>query len=168
MKMSRRNLLLAAGTGAASSLAAQTPPPSGHTGHEGHEAPATPASRRDPAPAASRTPRATGYRTVRTLNGWTLPYTMKNGVKEFHLVAEEFEHEFAPGCRAKVWGYNGSTPGPTIEVVEGDRVRLLVTNRLKEHTTMHWHGVILPSGMDCCFWSLSANQLLRLVPAGQF
>ncbi|HEX6638723.1 MAG TPA: multicopper oxidase domain-containing protein, partial [Steroidobacteraceae bacterium] len=41
-----------------------------------------------------------------------------------------------------------STPGPTIEVVEGDRVRLLVTNRLREHTTMHWHGMILPSGMD--------------------
>jgi hypothetical protein len=69
-------------------------------------------------------------------------------VKEFHLVAEEFEHEFAPGCRAKVWGYNGSTPGPTIEVVEGDRVRLLVTNRLPEHTSVHWHGIILPSGMD--------------------
>jgi FtsP/CotA-like multicopper oxidase with cupredoxin domain len=85
---------------------------------------------------------------VRTLNGWTLPYKLENGVKEFHLVAEELEHEFAPGCRAKVWGYNGSTPGPTIEVVEGDRVRLLVTNRLREHTSMHWHGLILPSGMD--------------------
>ncbi len=36
------------------------------------------------------------YVPVRTLNGWTLPYTMKGGVKEFHLVAEEFEHEFAP------------------------------------------------------------------------
>ena len=88
------------------------------------------------------------YRPVRTLNGWTLPYKLDNGVKVFHLVAEEFEHEFAPGCRAKVWGYNGSTPGPTIEAMEGDRVRLFVTNRLREHTTMHWHGMILPSGMD--------------------
>lgn len=85
---------------------------------------------------------------TRTLNGWTLPYTMKNGVKEFHLVAEEVDHEFAPGSRAKCWGYNGSTPGPTIEAVEGDRVRILVTNGLKEHTTIHWHGLILPSGMD--------------------
>lgn len=85
---------------------------------------------------------------VRTLNGWSLPYTMKNGVKEFHLVAEEVEHEFAPGSKAKCWGYNGSTPGPTIEAVEGDRVRILVTNRLKEHTTIHWHGILLPSGMD--------------------
>lgn len=88
------------------------------------------------------------YLPVRTLNGWTLPYKMKNGVKEFHLVAEELEHEFAPGSRATCWGYNGSTPGPTIEAVEGDRVRILVTNRLKEHTTIHWHGILLPSGMD--------------------
>jgi manganese oxidase len=88
------------------------------------------------------------YVQVRTLNGWTLPYVMKDGVKEFHLVAEEIEHEFAPGSRAKCWGYNGSTPGPTIEAVEGDRVRILVTNRLPEHTTVHWHGILLPSGMD--------------------
>ena len=73
------------------------------------------------------------YRPVRTLNGWTLPYTLKDGVKEFHLRAEEIDHEFAPGTKAKCWGYNGSTPGPTIEVVEGDHVRILVTNALPEH-----------------------------------
>jgi hypothetical protein len=73
---------------------------------------------------------------------------MVGGVKEFHLVAEEVEHEFAPGSRAICWGYNGTTPGPTIEAVEGDRVRILVTNRLPEHTTIHWHGILLPSGMD--------------------
>ncbi len=61
------------------------------------------------APPVSR-PRAG---KVRTLNGWTLPYRMNGGVKEFHLVAEEFEHEFAPGSKAICWGYNGSTPGPT-------------------------------------------------------
>ncbi len=93
-------------------------------------------------------PRAGSYRPVRTPNGWTLPYTMRGGVKEFHLVAEEVEHEFGPGSKAKCWGYNGSTPGPTIEAVEGDRVRILVTNRLREHTTVHWHGLLLPSGMD--------------------
>lgn len=90
----------------------------------------------------------TNYTPVRTLNGWTLPYTMNNGIKEFHLVAEELEHEFAPGSVAKCWGYNGTTPGPTIEAVEGDRVRIYVTNHLKEHTTIHWHGLLLPSGMD--------------------
>ena len=85
---------------------------------------------------------------VRTPNGWTLPHTMNGGVKEFHLVAEEIEHEFAPGSVAKCWGYNGTTPGPTIEASEGDRVRIFVTNRLPEHTTIHWHGLLLPSGMD--------------------
>jgi FtsP/CotA-like multicopper oxidase with cupredoxin domain len=85
---------------------------------------------------------------VRTLNGWTLPYRMNNGVKEFHLVAEEIEHEFAPGSKAICWGYNGSTPGPTIEATEGDRVRIYVTNRLKEATSVHWHGLLLPCGMD--------------------
>ena len=88
------------------------------------------------------------YTPVHTLNGWTLPYRMVDGVKEFHLVAEEVDHEFAPGSTAKCWGYNGTTPGPTIEAVEGDRVRILVTNRLPEHTTVHWHGLLLPSGMD--------------------
>nr|WP_274944440.1 copper oxidase [Govania unica] len=92
--------------------------------------------------------RALGHVPVRTLNGWTLPHKLKDGVKEFHLVAEEVDHEFAPGSRAKCWGYNGSTPGPTIEAVEGDRVRIYVTNRLPEATTVHWHGLILPSGMD--------------------
>ncbi len=94
---------------------------------------------------------ATGERRhpkVRTPNGWTLPHRMVDGVKVFHLVAEEIEHEFAPGTRAKCWGYNGSTPGPTIEVFEGDHVRIYVTNRLPEHTTIHWHGIDLPSGMD--------------------
>ena len=92
--------------------------------------------------------RRTGYTPVRTLNGKTLPYKMNNGVKEFHLVAGEIEHEFAPGSKAKCWGYNGTTPGPTIEAVEGDRVRIFVTNKLPEHTTIHWHGLVIPSGMD--------------------
>lgn len=89
-----------------------------------------------------------GYRPVITPNGRTLGYRLRDGVKEFHLIAEEIEHEFAPGSRIKAWGYNGSTPGPTIEAVEGDRVRIYVTNRLPEHTSVHWHGFILPWGMD--------------------
>jgi len=88
------------------------------------------------------------YVPVRTLNGWTLPYTLNNGVKEFHLVAEEVKHEFAKGSHATCWGYNGTTIGPTLEMVEGDRVRIYVTNHLKEPTSMHWHGIDLPNGMD--------------------
>ena len=88
------------------------------------------------------------YTPVVTPNGSTLPYKMKNGVKEFHLIAEPVEREFAPGMKVKCWGYNGQTPGPTIEAVEGDRVRILVTNKLTEHTSIHWHGIFLPNGMD--------------------
>jgi FtsP/CotA-like multicopper oxidase with cupredoxin domain len=88
------------------------------------------------------------YNPVVTLNGWTLPWRMNNGVKEFHLVAEPVVREFAPGMKANLWGYNGQSPGPTIEVVEGDRVRIFVTNRLPEHTSIHWHGQRLPNGMD--------------------
>lgn len=93
---------------------------------------------------------ATGrpYQPVATLNGWSLPWRMNQGVKEFHLVAEPVVREIAPGMKARLWGYNGSSPGPTIEAVEGDRVRIFVTNRLPEHTTVHWHGLLLPSGMD--------------------
>ncbi len=72
------------------------------------------------------------YNPVVTLNGWTLPWRMNNGVKEFHLVAEPVVREMAPGFKAHLWGYNGQSPGPTIEVVEGDRVRLFVTNKLGE------------------------------------
>jgi FtsP/CotA-like multicopper oxidase with cupredoxin domain len=88
------------------------------------------------------------YNPVATLNGWSLPWRMNNGVKEFHLVAEPVVREMAPGMKANLWGYNGSSPGPTIEAVEGDRVRIFVTNKLPEHTTVHWHGMLLPSGMD--------------------
>lgn len=83
-----------------------------------------------------------------TLNGWTAPWRMNAGVKEFHLVAEPVVREVAPGFLVNMWGYNGQSPGPTIEVVEGDRVRIFVTNRLPEHTTIHWHGQRLPNGMD--------------------
>ena len=137
MKLSRRHWFRWTGLGALGALAARAITPT----MAGAEALQT----TSPGGAARRV-HAPGK--VRTLNGWTLPHRMVGGVKEFHLVAEPIEHEFAPGTRAKCWGYNGSTPGPTIEATEGDRVRILVTNRLPEHTSVHWHGILLPSGMD--------------------
>jgi FtsP/CotA-like multicopper oxidase with cupredoxin domain len=88
------------------------------------------------------------YQPVVTLNGWTLPWRMNGDWKEFHLVAEPVEREIAPGMKARLWGYNGQSPGPTIECVEDDKVRIFVTNKLPEHTTVHWHGMLLPNGMD--------------------
>jgi FtsP/CotA-like multicopper oxidase with cupredoxin domain len=89
-----------------------------------------------------------GGPAVITPNGATLPLKRVGNVKVGHLTAGPIDHEFMPGLRADCWGYNGRTPGPTIEVTEGDHVRFYVTNRLPEATTVHWHGILLPNGMD--------------------
>jgi len=88
------------------------------------------------------------YTPVITPNGSTLPYKIVGGIKVFHLITEEVDHEFAPGLRARCWGFNGQVHGPTIEAVEGDRIRIYVTNKLPENTSIHWHGLLVPSGMD--------------------
>ncbi|MCW5725517.1 MAG: copper oxidase [Maricaulaceae bacterium] len=138
MKLSRRNALLAGATGLAAapllaaSAAAQANP--ARTMRDGESAPPGVAGR--------------DYRPVITPDGAALPYRIQGGVKIFHLVAEEVEHEFAPGLVGRCWGYNGRVHGPTIEAVEGDRLRIYVTNRLPAPTTVHWHGLVVPSGMD--------------------
>lgn len=71
-----------------------------------------------------------------------------NGVKEFHLTAEVVEVEIAPGRKLTAWGYNGSVPGPTMEVDEGDRVRVVFHNNLPEPTAVHWHGFEVPYTQD--------------------
>jgi len=98
-----------------------------------------------------------------------LGYELDGNVKVFRLIAQPVEqiivderystfahlissknkilHELGPVPRfqkVKCWGYNGSTPGPTIEVTEGDRVRIIVKNELPEPTSVHWHGIELP------------------------
>ena len=88
------------------------------------------------------------YRPVVVPNGAKMTWKVVDGVKVFHMVAEEVEHEFAPGIKTHCWGYNGHVHGPAIEVVEGDRVRFYVTNRLPAPTTVHWHGILLPNAMD--------------------
>ena len=88
------------------------------------------------------------YQPVTVPNGTRAPWTIVDGVKVFHLVAEEVKHELAPGLQATCWGYNGSVHGPVLEWVEGERVRIYVTNRLEAPTTIHWHGILLPNGMD--------------------
>ncbi len=100
------------------------------------------------AEAGELTPKARDYAPVVVPNGSKLPFKVVAGVKVFHLVAEEVEHEYAPGIKAKCWGYNGHVHGPLLEAVEGDRVRIYVTNRLSAATTLHLHGILLENGMD--------------------
>lgn len=121
---------------------------------ESGAAPASPppAGQDDAAAARRRTDPPGGpgrdYTPVITPNNVTLPFRIVNGVKVFHLTAEPVDHEFAPGLQVQCWGYNGRVHGPTIEAVEGDHVRIYVTNRLPESTAIHWHGLIVPNGMD--------------------
>jgi hypothetical protein len=77
-----------------------------------------------------------------------LPFRMDGNVKEFHLIAEPVKREIVPGRIVDLWGYNGSAPGPTIQVNQGDRVRVIVDNHLPEATSMHWHGFEVPVEMD--------------------
>jgi len=142
MKLSRRQLLQGGGAALAGVVATQASVAAAPSPHPLENFP-------DPlAPAA----RKAGQAPVTTLNGRSLPARWRDGAREFHLVAEEVEHDFAPGqsgsTRIKAWGYNGTTPGPTLEAVEGERVRIYLTNHLPEHTSIHWHGLLLPAGMD--------------------
>ena len=140
MDMTRRGLVRLSATLAGAALARAHAHAAGSP-----DAPLGPLAATQPPLAPSAGP---PYRPVVTLNGWTLPFRMNDGWKEFHLVAEPVRREIAPGMVAHLWGYNGQSPGPTIEAVEGDKVRIFVTNRLPEHTTVHWHGLLLPNGMD--------------------
>ncbi len=139
----------------------------GHEGHEGHMMMGVATANQKPGLKAVSTgtteifaPPGINYKPVTTLNGATLPWKMVDGVKVFHLIAEPVMHEFAPGLVAECWGYNGRVHGPTIEAVEGDRVRIYVTNQLPEATTVHWHAILVPSGMDGV-GGLSQKAILR-------
>ena len=77
-----------------------------------------------------------------------LAWTMVDDAKEFHLHCRHTKREFLPDLDIDVWGLNGGMPGPTIEVAEGDRVRIVVHNELPESTGIHWHGLEIPVAMD--------------------
>jgi FtsP/CotA-like multicopper oxidase with cupredoxin domain len=77
-----------------------------------------------------------------------LPHEMDGGVKVFHLVAEPVKKKIAPFKTIDAWGYNGSCPGPTIQVRQGDRVRVIFENKLPEATSLHWHGLEVPIEQD--------------------
>jgi len=139
--MRRRDLLstsLAAGVATAIARRAGAQP-----------APAAPPSL-PPAPVAppSAAPPLAAPSALIVPDGRVLTGRKVGGARVFHLIAEPIRHEIAPGLVIDTWGYNGGTPGPVIEATEGERVRIYVTNKLPEPTTVHWHGVVVPNGMD--------------------
>jgi FtsP/CotA-like multicopper oxidase with cupredoxin domain len=81
-----------------------------------------------------------------------LPYEIDGGVKVLKLTSEVVRRKIAPFKTIDAWGYNGSCPGPTIQIQQGDRVRVIFENRLPESTTVHWHGLEIPIEQDGVPW----------------
>ena len=146
MQSSRRGFLrgLASVAGAASAsttVAAQ---------HEGHQQPAAPPPRPSARPTGPLPPDRLGPGVVPVVSPdvTDMPWRLENGVKVFNISVEHVRTEFIPGRIVDAWGFNGSVPGATIQVNEGDRVRLVVENKLPEPFSMHWHGLEIPNEMD--------------------
>lgn len=69
-------------------------------------------------------------------------------VKVFRLEASVIEWNILPYERVMAYAINRQVPGPRLRLTQGDRVRIILTNRLPESTTLHWHGLIVPNAMD--------------------
>jgi manganese oxidase len=73
---------------------------------------------------------------------------LPDGTKEFHLTAEPAKWEIEPGKVVDAWTFNGMVPGPTLKLNVGDKVKIVVENKLPESTSVHWHGMLVPNDMD--------------------
>ena len=80
--------------------------------------------------------------------GQPLAFRQEGDTKVFELTAQPVRWQILPDVTVTAWSYNGMVPGPLIRVTEGDKVRIILHNRLPVPTTIHWHGIILPNGMD--------------------
>ncbi len=76
------------------------------------------------------------------------PKVGEDGTRTFALTMRRGRSEILPGKPVETWGFNGPHLGPTIRAARGDKVRMTVTNRLDEPSTVHWHGMRLPAKMD--------------------
>ena len=135
----RRALSMGAGLAAAPALAEAAETSTIHTVGSGNAGPDSASALGIKRAARSGGPKRTPTPVV-TTDVADLPFTVQDGWKVFHLRAEVVQREIVPGKMLTLWGYNGSAPGPTIQVVQGDRVRVHFENALPEPTSIHWHG----------------------------
>jgi FtsP/CotA-like multicopper oxidase with cupredoxin domain len=68
--------------------------------------------------------------------------------REVTLTSSAVSWEVAPGTTMAAYAYNGTVPGPELRFRSGDPVRVTLVNNLPEPTTIHWHGIAVPNGMD--------------------
>ena len=80
--------------------------------------------------------------------GQRLAPVLVASVKEFALTVEPVRWTILPNVTVGAYSYNGTVPGPEIRVTEGERMRVLVTNRLPEPTSIHWHGLEIDNSQD--------------------
>jgi FtsP/CotA-like multicopper oxidase with cupredoxin domain len=94
-------------------------------------------------------PDEVGYQAPADARGDTvLRPRVVDGVNVFQLEASVIGWTILPQQSVEAYAFNRQVPGPRIEVTQGDRVRINVTNNLPEETSIHWHGLILPNEVD--------------------
>lgn len=86
-----------------------------------------------------------GYGLLLLAIAWPRPAV--GAVVDYHLIINRQEVSPA-GNPARGMTINGSIPGPTLDFREGDIARVRVENRMEVETSIHWHGILLPPGMD--------------------
>jgi len=77
-----------------------------------------------------------------------LEYTIADGVKQYRLTSQVVRWSILPTVQVGAYTYNGTVPGPLIRLTAGERVRLIVENRLAEPTSVHWHGLQIDNAQD--------------------
>ncbi len=138
---------LGAGLLAAPALGAASETPISHHTADPYDGPSSPSAEliksghRHPSGPAFNVP-------VVTPDVGDLPFTMEGGWKVFRLTAQVVQRQVAPNKSIDMWGFNGSCPGPTIQVNHGDQVRVIFKNELPEPTSLHWHGFEDRIGFD--------------------
>ena len=85
---------------------------------------------------------------VGATGGQTLAPVLDDDVKVFDLETSVIGWNILDEQQVEAYAFNNQVPGPSLRVDEGDDVRINVTNRLEEPTSVHWHGLILPNRMD--------------------
>lgn len=76
------------------------------------------------------------------------PTVLADGTKQFELTSKVVKWEVSPGKFVDAWTFNGTVPGPTLQVDPGDKVKVVLHNDLPESTAIHFHGLITPNSMD--------------------
>ena len=113
--------------------------------HSGHMA----ADEMDEIMARATVAFATGQAKTEGLGAQPLaPTVMPDGTRQFELTAEEIDWEVEPGKRVKAMAYNRMVPGPTIKLASGDKLRVILHNKMTQSTAIHFHGLRTPNSMD--------------------